>query len=71
MGRFVRALLQWVEGLQFPVVCCWSCVSISEPMVFERGFFVFSEDFDEIIDDDNDEVLECGLENPDYCESCQ
>ncbi len=52
-------------------MCCWSCVSISEPMVFERGFFVFSEDFDEIIDDDNDEVLQCGLENPDICESCQ
>ena len=71
MGRFLRALLQWVEGLQFPVDGFWSCVSISEPMIFERGFFMFSEDFDEIIDDDNDEVLQCGLENPDYCESCQ
>ena len=40
-------------------------------MFFERGFFVFSEDFDEKIDDDNDEVLQCGLENPDICESCQ
>ena len=40
-------------------------------MVFERGFFVFCEDFDEVWDVDDDEVLECGLENPDYCESCQ
>jgi len=32
---------------------------------------VFSEDFDEMFDDDDDEVLECGLENPDYCDSCQ
>ena len=29
------------------------------------------EDFDELWDVDDDEVLECGLENPDYCESCQ
>ena len=71
MGRFFRALLQWVKGLQFPVDGFWSCVSISWLIVFERGFFVFSEDFDEIIDDDNDEVLQCGLENPDICESCQ
>ncbi len=35
------------------------------------GFFMFSEDFDEVWDVDDDEVLECGLENPEYCESCQ
>ena len=29
------------------------------------------EDFDGLWDFDDDEVLECGLENPDYCESCQ
>ena len=41
-------------------------------MFFERGFFVFSEDFDwNMFDEDDDEVLECGLENPDVCESCQ
>jgi hypothetical protein len=71
VGRFVRALLQWVEGSQFPVVCCWSCVSISWLIVFERGFLVFSEDFDKVDYDVDDEVLECGLENPDICESCQ
>ncbi len=32
---------------------------------------MFSEDFDEVFDDADDEVLECGLENPEYCESCQ
>jgi len=32
---------------------------------------MFFEDFDELFDDDDDEVLECGLENPEYCESCQ
>lgn len=32
---------------------------------------MFSEDFDEINFDVDDEVLECGLENPDVCESCQ
>tara|TARA_R100000322_G_scaffold152629_1_gene110668 strand:- start:266 stop:388 length:123 start_codon:yes stop_codon:yes gene_type:complete len=40
-------------------------------MVFERGFLVFSENFDEVDYDVDDEVLECGLENPDICESCQ
>ena len=40
-------------------------------MIFERGFFVFSEDFDDVNYDVDDEVLECGLENPDICESCQ
>ena len=29
------------------------------------------EDFDGLWDVDDDEVLECGLENPDVCESCQ
>lgn len=30
------------------------------------------EDFDwDMFDDGDDEVLECGLENPDVCESCQ
>ena len=28
-------------------------------------------DFDSMWDFGDDEVLECGLENPDYCESCQ
>ena len=29
-------------------------------------------DFDwSMFDDDDDEVLECGLENPEICESCQ
>ena len=33
---------------------------------------MFSEDFDDAdFGVDDDEVLECGLENPDYCESCQ
>ena len=32
---------------------------------------MFFEDFDEMFDDDDDEVLECGLENPEYCASCQ
>ena len=32
---------------------------------------MFFEDFDELFDDDDDEVLECGLENPEYCDSCQ
>jgi len=32
---------------------------------------MFFEDFDELFDDVDDEVLECGLENPEYCESCQ
>ena len=32
---------------------------------------MFFEDFDELFDDADDEVLECGLENPEYCESCQ
>ena len=32
---------------------------------------MFFEDFDEVFDLDDDEVLECGLENPDICESCQ
>ena len=32
---------------------------------------MFSEDFDEVWDVEDDEVLECGLENPEYCESCQ
>ena len=30
-----------------------------------------SENFDEVDYDVDDEVLECGLENPDVCESCQ
>jgi hypothetical protein len=29
------------------------------------------EDFDGMWDFDEEEVLECGLENPDVCESCQ
>ena len=32
---------------------------------------MFFEDFDKVFDVDDDEVLECGLENPEYCESCQ
>ena len=36
-----------------------------------RRFCMFFEDFDEVFDVDDDEVLECGLENPDICESCQ
>lgn len=28
-------------------------------------------DFDSMWDFEDDEVLECGLENPEYCESCQ
>jgi hypothetical protein len=40
-------------------------------VVFYKEIFVFSEDFDEIDYDVDDEVLECGLENPDICESCQ
>ena len=60
------------RGITVPCLCFWSCVSISEPMVFERGFFMFSEDFDDAdFGVDDDEVLECGLENPDICESCQ
>ena len=31
-------------------------------------FFVDDWDF---VDDNDDEVLECGLENPEICESCQ
>ena len=32
---------------------------------------MFFEDFAEGWDVEDDEVLECGLENPEYCESCQ
>ena len=32
---------------------------------------MFSEDFDEIVDVVEDELLQCGLEDPDVCESCQ
>ena len=28
------------------------------------------DDWD-LVDEDEDEVLECGLENPEICESCQ
>ena len=52
-------------------MCCWSCVSISSLLFFTRRFLVFSEYFDEVDYDVDDEVLECGLENPDICESCQ
>ena len=32
----------------------------------------FLENFDwDMFDEEDDEVLECGLENPDICESCQ
>ena len=37
-------------------------------MVWMSDFFV--EDWDSI-DMDESEILECGLENPDICESCQ
>jgi hypothetical protein len=30
----------------------------------------FIDDWD-LVDDNDDEVLECGLENPEICESCQ
>ena len=40
-------------------------------VVFYKEVFVFFEDFDEVDFDVDDEVLECGLENPDVCESCQ
>lgn len=30
----------------------------------------FVDDWD-LVDDNDDEVLECGLENPEICESCQ
>jgi hypothetical protein len=30
-----------------------------------------AEDFDEMEMPDGDAPLACGLENPDYCESCQ
>lgn len=40
-------------------------------IVWEEVFMVL-EDFDwDMFDEDDDEVLECGLENPDICESCQ
>ena len=32
---------------------------------------MFFEDFDEVFDLDGDEVLECGIENPEVCESCE
>ena len=32
---------------------------------------MFFEDFDEVFDLDDDEVLECGIENPEICESCE
>ena len=32
---------------------------------------MFFEDFDEVWDVEDDEVLEGGLENPEYCERCQ
>jgi len=32
---------------------------------------VFFEDFDEVWDVEDDELLECGLDNPDNCDSCQ
>ena len=30
----------------------------------------FIDDWD-LVDDNDDEVLECGLENPEICESCE
>ena len=38
---------------------------------YDEEFFVFFEDFDELWDVEDDEVLECGVENPEYCESWQ
>ena len=32
---------------------------------------VAQDDFDFVMDVDDDEILACGIENPDVCESCQ
>ena len=42
--------------------------------VVKGNFSVLAEDecdFDSLLLFDDDDVLECGLENPDICESCQ
>ena len=62
------------QGSTVPVwvwVLLYDILVVSFLQQYDEEFFVFSEDFDEMFDDDDDEVLECGLENPEYCESCQ
>jgi len=53
---------------------------IEEPMepktlaeIFEENPELLGERLDEILYDpfDDDEVIECGLEDPDICDSCQ
>jgi|TARA_R110000803_G_scaffold206631_1_gene274030 hypothetical protein len=41
-----------------------------DKVVLERTQ-VAQDDFDFVMDVDDDEILACGIENPDVCESCQ
>ena len=70
-----RALLTSVvvvgQGSTIPFFVCCLVLGYLGYVFLARRFCMFFEDFDEVFDVDDDEVLECGLENPDICESCQ
>ena len=45
--------------------------SMSDDKVVLERTQVAQDDFDFVMDVDDDEILACGIENPDVCESCQ
>jgi hypothetical protein len=48
--------------------------SMTEPKTLMETLGDMAESFDDALDiewGDDDEVLACGVENPDVCESCQ
>ena len=70
-----RALLTGVvvvgQGSTIPFFVCCLVLGYLGYVFLARRFCMFFEDFDEVFDLDGDEVLECGIENPEVCESCE